>query len=207
MFSCQVMSDSLRPHGLSLSIELVMPSNHLIVCRLLLLLLSAFPSIRVFSYESALCIRWWENWSFSVSTCKEYSGSISFKIVWFNLLAFPGTLTSLLQHCSSKAWILQCSAFFMVQLSHPYMTTGKTIALTITDFCQQSDAFAFYICIKCVLLLEKFRKHHIDCPKFQGTAKMGCIWGCGRGAFLCSCNETEFTKLRWLTVRVMSGRR
>ena len=94
---------------------------------------------------------------------------------------------------------------FMVQLSHPYLTTGKTIALTITDFCQQSDAFAFYICIKCVILLEKFRKNHIDCPKFQGTAKMGCIWGCGRGAFLCSCNETEFTKLRWLTVRVMSG--
>ena len=201
MFSRQVMSDSSRPHGLSLSIELVMKSNHLILCHLLLLLPSIFPSIKVFSYESALRIRWRENWSFSISPSKEYSGLISFKIVWFNFLAFQGTLMSLLQNCSSKASILQRSAFFMVQLSHPYMTTGKTIAWTIVDLCQQSDAFAFYVCIKHVILLEKFHKHYTDCPKFQGTAKMGCIWGCRRGAFLCSCNETEFTKLRWLTCK------
>ena len=190
------MSDSSRPHRLSLSIELVMPSNHFILCCLLLLLPSIFPSIKVFSYESALRIRWQENWSFSVSPSKEYSGLISFKIVWFNFLAFQGILMSLLQHCNSKASVLQHSAFFMVQLSHPYTTTGKAIALTITDLCRQSDAFAFYICIKHVILLEKFHKHYIDCPKFQGTAKMGCIWGCGRGAFVCSRNETEFTKLR-----------
>ena len=83
-----------------------------------------------------------------------------------------------------------------VQLSHLYTTTSKTIGFDYTNLCQQSDAFAFYICIKHVILAEKFHKHYIDGPKFQGTAKMGCIWGCGREAFLCSCNETEFTKLR-----------
>ena len=112
LFSRQVMSDSSRPHRLSLSIELVMPSNHFILCCLLLLLPSIFPSIKVFSYESALRIRWQENWSFSVSPSKEYSGLISFKIVWFNFLAFQGILMSLLQHCNSKASVLQHSAFF-----------------------------------------------------------------------------------------------
>ena len=115
-----------------MSIESVMPSNHLILCHLLLLLPSIFPSIRVFSNESALCIRWPKYWSFSfnISPSNEYSGLISFRMDWVDLLAAQGTLKSLLQHHSSKASILQCSAFFRVQLSHPYMTTGKTTALT-----------------------------------------------------------------------------
>ena len=142
-FSRSVMSDSLRPHGLQhtrlpcpsptpraysdscLSIESVMPSNHLILCHPLFLLSSTFPSIRVFSSELTLCI------SCSISPSNEYSGFISFRIDWFDLLAVHGTLKSLLQHHNSKASILWHSAFFMVQLSHPYMTTGRTIALTI----------------------------------------------------------------------------
>ena len=114
------------------SIELVTPSNHLILCRPLLFLPSIFPSIRVFSNESALRIRWPEYWSFSfsVSPSNEYSGLIFFRIDWLDLLAVQGTLKSLLQHHSSKASILQHSAFFIVPLSHSYMTTGKTIALT-----------------------------------------------------------------------------
>ena len=113
-----------------------MPLNHFILCRPLLSLPSIFPSIRVFSNESALCIRWPKYWSFSfnISPSNEYSGLISFRMDWLDLLAVQGTLKSLLQHHSSKASILQCSAFFIVQLSHPYMTTGKTIALTRQTF-------------------------------------------------------------------------
>ena len=123
-------------HQLPESIESVMPSNHLILCCLLLCLPSIFPSIRVFSNESALRIRWPKYWSFSfsISPSNEYSGLISFRIDWFDLLEVQGTLKSLLQHHSSKASILRCSAFFIVQLSHPYMTTGKTIALTRWTF-------------------------------------------------------------------------
>ena len=115
-----------------MSIESVMPSNLLILCHPILLLLLIFPSIRVFSSESVLCIRWPKYWSFSfsISLSNEYSGLISFRIDWFDPLAFQGTLKSLLQHHSSKASILRQSAFFTVQLSHPYMTIGKTIALT-----------------------------------------------------------------------------
>ena len=115
-----------------MSIESVMPSNHLILCCPLLLWLSIFLSLRVFSSESVLCISWPKYWSFSfrISPSNEYSGLISFKMDWLDLLAFQGTLKSLLQHHSSKASILQHSAFFMVQLSHPYMTTGKTTTLT-----------------------------------------------------------------------------
>ena len=115
-----------------MSIESVMPSNHLILCRPLLLLPSIFPSIRVFSNESVLCIRWPKYWSFSfsISPSNEYSELIFFRIDWLDLLAVQGTLKSLLQHHSSKASILQRSAFFIVQLSQPYMTTGKIIALT-----------------------------------------------------------------------------
>ena len=111
-----------------MSIELVMPSNHLILCHPLLLLPSIFPSIRVTSRESVLHIRWLKYWSFSFSICpsNEYSGLISFRTDWFDLRAVQGTLKSLLQHYTSKAPILWCSTFFMVQLSHPYMTTGKT---------------------------------------------------------------------------------
>ena len=114
-----------------MSIELVMPSNHLILCYPLLLLLSIFPSIRVFSNDSVLCIKWPKYWSFSfsISPSREYSRLISFRMGWLDLFAVQGTLKSLLQHHSSKASILQHSAFFIVQLSHPYMTTGKTIAL------------------------------------------------------------------------------
>ena len=119
-----------------MSIESVMPSNHLILCHPLLLLPSIFPSIRVFSNESVLCMRWPKYWSFtfSISPSNEYSGLISCRMDWLDLLAVPGTLKSLLQHHSSKASILQCSAFFVVHLSPPYMTTGKTIALTIQTF-------------------------------------------------------------------------
>ena len=131
------MSDSLQPHGLSLSftnswsllklmsIESVMPTHHLILCHPLLLLPSIFPSTWVFSNESVLCIKWPKYWSFSfsITPSNEYSGLISFRMDWLDLLAVQGTLKSLLQHHSSKASILQHSAFFIVQLSHPYMTT------------------------------------------------------------------------------------
>ena len=116
-----------------MSIESVMPSNHLILCRPLLLL-SIFPSIRVFSNESVLCIRWPRDWSFSISPSNDYSRLISFRIDWVDLLKVQGTHKTLLQHHNSKASVLQSSAFFVVHLSHPYMTTGKTIALTRWTF-------------------------------------------------------------------------
>ena len=119
-----------------MSVQSVMPSNHLIPCHPLLLLPSVFPSIRVFSNESAFHIRWPEYWSFtfSISPSNEFSGLVSFRTDWFDLLAVQGTLKSLLQHHSSKASILWCLAFFMVQSSHPHMTIGKTIALTRWTF-------------------------------------------------------------------------
>ena len=119
-----------------MSIESVMPSSHLILCRPLLLLPSIFPSIRVFSNESALHIRWPKYWSFSfhISPSSEHPGLISFRMDWLDLHAVQGTLKSLLQHHSSKASILWCSAFFIVPLSHPYMTTGKTTAMTRCTF-------------------------------------------------------------------------
>ena len=148
-FSCSVMSDSLQPHepqharppcpsptSGAYSIESVMPSNQLILCRLFFLQPSIFLSFRVFSYESFLCIWWPKYWSFSfsVSPSNEYSGLISFRMDWLDLLAVQETLKSLLQHHSSKASILWPSAFFIVQLSNPYMTTGETIALTRQTF-------------------------------------------------------------------------
>ena len=117
-----------------MSIESVMSSNHLILCHPLLLLPSIFPSIRVFSHESFLRIRWPKYWSFSISPSNEYSGLISLRIDWFDLLPFQGILKSLLQYHNSKASILRDSALFIVQLSHPYMTTGKTIVLTKRTF-------------------------------------------------------------------------
>ena len=118
-----------------MSIESVMPSNHLIPCHPFLLPPSIFPSIRVFSNESPLCIRWPKYWSFSyISPSNEYSGLISFRMDWWDLLGVQGILKSLLQHHISKTSILWCSAFFIVQLSHPYMTTGKSIALTRRTF-------------------------------------------------------------------------
>ena len=119
-----------------MSIESVMPSSHLYLCHPLLLLPSIFPSIRVFSYQPVVCIRWPKYWSFifGISLSNEYSGLISFRIDWFDHFAVQGTLESLLQHLSSKASVLRHSAFFTIQLSHPYMTTGKTIALTRQTF-------------------------------------------------------------------------
>ena len=128
-----------------MSIESVMPSNHLNLCCPLLLLPSIFPSIRVFSNESVFHIRWPKYWSFSfsISPSKEYSGLISFRIHWFDLLAVQGTLKSLLQHHSSKPSIIPCSAFFIVQLSHPYMATGKIIALTQQTFISKVMSLLF----------------------------------------------------------------
>ena len=131
------------------SIESVMPSNHLILCHPLLLLPSIFPSIRVFSNESVLHIRWSKYWSFSfsISPCNKYSGLISFRMDWLDLLAVQGILKSLFQHRDSKASILQCSAFFMDQLSHPYMTTGKTIALIRWTFVGKVMSLLFYYAV------------------------------------------------------------
>ena len=154
------MSNPLRPHGLQhtrppcpsptwsppkpMSLESVMTSNHLLLCRPLLLPPSIFLSIRVFSTESAVRIRWPKYWSFnfSISPSNDYSGLISFRMDWLDLLPAQGTLKSLLQHHRSKASILQCSAFFIVQPSHPYMTTEKTVVLTRQDFCWQSNVSA-----------------------------------------------------------------
>ena len=135
------------------SIESVMPSNHLILCRPLLLLPSIFPSIRVFSNQSVLHIRWPKYWSFSfsISPSNEYSGLVSFRMDWFDLLAVQETLKSLLQHHSSKASILQLSAFFIVQLSHPYMTTGKTIALTKWTFVDKVMSLLFNMLSRLVI--------------------------------------------------------
>ena len=128
-----------------MSVESTMPSNHLILCHPLLVLPSIFPSITVFSKESVLRIRWPKYWSFSfsLSPSNEYSGLISFRIDWFDLLAVQGILRSLLQHHSSKASVLQHSAFFMVQLSHPYRTTRKTIALTTWTFVNKGMSLLF----------------------------------------------------------------
>ena len=148
-FSRSVVSNSLQAHAACqaslsitnsqslfkpMSIRSVMPSSHLILCHPLLLLPPIPPSIRVFSNESALHIRWPKYWSFSVSPSNEHPGLVSFRMDWLDLLAVQGTLKSLLQHHSSKASIFRCSAFFTVQLSHPYMTTAKTIALTKWTF-------------------------------------------------------------------------
>ena len=164
------MSDSLQPHGQQyarllclsfpqsllklMSIESVMPSNQLILCHPLLFSPSIFPSIRVFSNESALhmrCLKY-RSFSFSISPSSEHSGLISFRRDWLDLLALQGTLKSLLQHHSSKASILQCSAFFIVQLSHPYMTTGKTIAFTRQTFVGKVMSLLFNMLSKLVIL-------------------------------------------------------
>ena len=135
------------------SIKLVMPSNRLILCHPLLFLPSIFPSIQVFSNESVLRIRWPKYWSFnfSISPSNEYSGLISFSMDWLDLLAVQGTLKSLLQHHSSKASILWRSAFFIVQLSHPYMTTGKTIALTRQTFVSKVMSLLFNVLSRLVV--------------------------------------------------------
>ena len=138
-----------------------MPSNSLILCHALLLLPSIFPSIRVFSKESVLHVRWPKTWSFSfnISPSNEYSGLISFRIDWLDLVAVQGTLKSLLQHHSLKASILQHSAFFMVQLSHPYMTTGKTIALTRQTFAGTVTSLLFNMLSRLVITFLPRSKH------------------------------------------------
>ena len=143
-----------------MSIESVMPSNHLILC-LPFLLRSIFPHIRIFSNELALHIRWLKYWSFSFSTSpsNEYLGLISFRIDWFDLLIAQGTLKSILQHHSSKASILQCSVFFMVQLSHPYMTPGKTIALTRWTFVGKVMSLLFNTLSRFVIAFPPRSKH------------------------------------------------
>ena len=164
------MSDSLRPHGLEytrppcpspmfrsllklMSIESVMPSNHLILFRPLLLLPPIPPSIRIFSNESTLFLRWPKYWSFSfnISPSNEHPGLICFGMDWLDLLAVQGTLKNLLQHHSSKASVLQCSTFFIVQLSHPYMTTGKTVALTGRTFVGKVMSLLFNMLFRLVI--------------------------------------------------------
>ena len=137
----------LRSSSKLMSVESVMPSSHLILCRPLFLLPPIPPSIRVFSNESTLCMRWPKYWSFSFSIIpsNEHPGLISFRMDWLDLLAVQGTLKSLLQHDSSKASIFQCSAFSIVQLSHPYMTTGKTIASTRWTFVGNVSAFDYAV--------------------------------------------------------------
>ena len=138
-----------------------MPSSHLILCHPLLLLYPILPSIRVFSNESALCRRWPKYWSFSfsISPSNEHPGLISFRMDWLDLLAVQGTLKSLLQHHSSKASILRRSAFFVVQLSHPYMTTGKTIALTRSTFVCKRMSLLFNMLSRSVIALLPRSKH------------------------------------------------
>ena len=150
--SCPSLSPSLLK---LMSTESVMLSNHLIFYCSLLFLPSVFPSIRVFSNESALYIRWTNCWSFifSISPSNEYSVLISFRMDWLDLLAAQGTLKSLLQHHSSKASPVQCSAFFVVQLSHLYMTTGKTIALTVQTFVVSGSVFTFPLFIRTPVIL------------------------------------------------------
>ena len=144
-----------------MSIKWVMTSNHLILCHSLLLLPSIFSSIRVFSNESTVHIRWPKYWSFSfsISPSSEYSGLIFFKIDWLDLLAIQGTFKSFLQHHSWKASILLCSAFFMVQLSHPYMSTGKTIALTRRTFVSKVMSLLFNMLSRLVIAFLPRSKH------------------------------------------------
>ena len=140
-----------------------MPSNHIILCSPLLLPPSVFPSIRVFSNESVLCTRWPKYWSFSngISPSNEYSGLISFRMDWLDLLAVQGTLKSLLQHHSSKPWILQHSAFFIVQLSHPYMTIGKTIAFTRWTFVGKVMSLPFNMLSRLVIAFLPRSNHRL----------------------------------------------
>ena len=156
-----------------MSIESVMPSNRLIFCHPLLLTPSIFPSIRVFSNESVLCIRWPKYWSFSFSTSpsNKYSGLILFRMDWLDLLAIQGTLKSLLQHYHSKASLLRCSAFFIVQLSHPYVTTGKTIALTRWTFVGKVMSLLFNMLSRLVIVF-LLRCRHLLISWLQSLSAM-----------------------------------
>ena len=159
-----------------MSIESVMPFNHLVLCSPLLLLPSIFPSIRVFSNESVLNIRWPKYWSFSfsISPSNDYSGLISFRMDWLDLLAVQVTLKSLLQHHSSKASILWCSAFFIVQLSHPYMTTGKTIVLTRWIFVGKVISLLFNM-LSSLVITFLLRSKHLLISWLQSPSRVICI--------------------------------
>ena len=184
-FSPSVMSNSLQPHELQaslsntnswsppkpMSIESVMPSNHLILCRPLLLMPSIFPSIRAFSNESVLCIRWLKYWIFSFTPSNDYSGLISFRMDWLDLLAVQGTLKGLFQYHSSKPSILRCSAFFIVQLSHPYMTTGKTIALTRQTFVGKVMSLLFHMLSRLAFLPRSKHLFNFICSDFGAPPK------------------------------------
>ena len=169
------------------SIELVVPSNHLILCRPLLLLPSIVSSIRVFSNESALHIGWSKYWSFSlsISPSNEYSWFISYRIDWFDLLAVQGTLKSLLQHHSLEASILQCSALFMIQLSHPYMTTGKTIALTRWIFVSKVMSLLFNMLSRLVIAFLPGSKHLFN---FKAEVTICSDFGAKENK-VCHCNH------------------
>ena len=159
--ACQASLSSTNSWSLLklMSIESLMLSNHLILCRTLILLPSIFPSIRVFSTESVLCIRWSKYGSFSISPSNEYSGLISFRINWLDLLEVQGTLKSLLQLCSSTASVLWRSINFMVQLSHPYMPTGKAIALTRQTFVSRVMSLLFNMLSRLVIAFLPRSKH------------------------------------------------
>ena len=180
-----------------MSVESMMPSNHLILSCPLLPLPSIFPSIRVFSSESALCIRWPQYWHFhfSISPSNDYSGLISFRIYWFDLLAVQGILKSHLQHHNLKASVLQRSAFFMVQLSHLYMTTGKTIALTVQTFFGKVMPLLLNMLSRSkrnVSLRRKCSQHHQIQP---GTSKIrteNCPYDLGRGSLVVTLARATF---------------
>ena len=190
-FSHSVVSNSLQPHepqharppcpsqtpgvySNSCPLSPVMPSNHLILCHPLLLLPSVFHSIRVFSNESVVCMRWPEYWSFSfsISPSNEHPGLISFRTDWLDLHAVQGTLKSLFQHYSSKTSILQHSAFFIVQLSHPYMTTGKTIALTRWTFVNKVMSLLFNMLSRLVITFLPRSKHLLISWRHSQSAVM-----------------------------------
>ena len=180
-----------------MSIESVTPSNHLILCCPLLLLPSIFSSIRVFSNESALRIRWPKYWSFSfnISPSNEHPGLISFRVDWLDLLAVQGTLKSLLQHHSAKELILRRSTFFIVQLSHPYMTTGKTIALTRRTFVGKVMGMILILMLFCILLGKVSQLWYNEKPGNLNQVTLGCKGGqavlCIVGCFAASLVSTH----------------
>ena len=193
-----------------MSIESVKPSNRFILCRPLFLLLSIFPSISVFSNESVLCIRWLKYWSFSfnISPSNEHPGLISFRIDWLDLLAVQGTLKSLLQQQNTKASFIQCSAFFIVQLSHPYTTTGKTIALTRWTFVGEVMSLAFIMLSRLVITFLPRGKHlfisWLQSPSaviLEPPPNVGSLISCSSAFSKTSLNIWKFTVhvlLAWL---------
>ena len=170
-----------------ISINSVMPSNYLILCHPLLLLPSIFPRIRVFSNESVLNTRWPKYWSFSITTSNEYLGLISFKIDWFDLLAIQGTLKSLLHHHRSKASIFQHSTFFMVQLSHPYMTTGKTTVLNRQTFVAKEMSLHYNTLLRLVItFLPRSKRLLISCAHSHIGPFLEASSGVGILIFICT---------------------